>query len=252
MRDKGTGQEREGEQFLCLFHLSGVLSLRRPAGSGMDKTLLLFINREWTNPFMDRLMATMTSFDVWMPILLLAVLVLLWRGNFQVRSFVIVTLLTIALTDGLFTQFMKKLVNRPRPHQALAEVREVNLEKTKPAILGVWRPVQVSLSDPPEGPVVGRSFPSGHAMNNTIIATLAILFFGRFGALYILPAGLVCYSRIYCGSHWPSDVIVSIFLGIGFSLILASFANLVYQRLTSKWFPNFYRVQGSLYGVSQQ
>jgi len=197
-------------------------------------------------------MATVTSFDVWMPILLLAVLVLLWRGNFQVRSFVIVTLLTIALTDGLFTQFMKKLVNRPRPSQALAEVREVNLEKTKPAILGVWRPVQVSLSDPPEGPVVGRSFPSGHAMNNTIIATLAILFFGRFGALYILPAGMVCYSRIYCGSHWPSDVIVSIFLGIGFSLILASFANLVYQRLTSKWFPNFYRIQGSLYGVSQQ
>ena len=197
-------------------------------------------------------MATITSFDVWMPILLLAVLVLLWRGNFQVRSFVIVSLLTIALTDGLFTQFMKKLVNRPRPSQALAEVREVNLEKTKPAILGVWRPVQVSLSDPPEGPVVGRSFPSGHAMNNTIIATLAILFFGRFGALYILPAGMVCYSRIYCGSHWPSDVIVSIFLGIGFSLILASFANLVYQRLTSKWFPNFYRIQGSLYGVSQQ
>ena len=201
---------------------------------------------------MDRLMATITSFDVWMPILLLAVLVLLWRGNFQVRSFVIVSLLTIALTDGLFTQFMKKLVNRPRPSQALAEVREVNLEKTKPAILGVWRPVQVSLSDPPEGPVVGRSFPSGHAMNNTIIATLAILFFGRFGALYILPAGMVCYSRIYCGSHWPSDVIVSIVLGIGFSLILASIANVVYQRLTSKWFPNFYRVQRSLYGVSQQ
>ena len=88
-------------------------------------------------------------------------LVLLWRGNFQVRSFVVVTLLTIAFTDGVFTQFMKKLVNRPRPSQALAEVREVNLEKTKPAILGVWRPVQVSLSKPPEGPVIGRSFPSG-------------------------------------------------------------------------------------------
>ena len=54
--------------FFFLFHLSGVLSLRRPGGSGMDKTLLLIINREWTNPFMDRLMATFTSFDVWMPI----------------------------------------------------------------------------------------------------------------------------------------------------------------------------------------
>jgi undecaprenyl-diphosphatase len=214
----------------------------------MDKTLLLFINREWTDPFMDRLMASFTSFAVWMPLLLVAALVLLWRGNFRVRSFVVVTLLTIGFTDGVFTQLMKKLVNRPRPSQALAEVREVNLEKTKPAILGVWRPVQVAYSKPPEGSVVGRSFPSGHAMNNTVIATLAILFFGRVGALYILPAGIVAYSRIYCGSHWPSDVLVSIFLGIGFSLILASIANLLYQRFASQWFPNLYSSQRSLFG----
>src|ERR1700722_17216180 len=111
--------------FFACFIYQGVLSLRRAAGSGMDKTLLLFINREWTNPFMDRLMATFTSFDAWMPLLLFAVLVLLWRGNFRVRSFVIVTLLSVAFTDGIFTQFVKKLVNRPRPSQALAEVREV-------------------------------------------------------------------------------------------------------------------------------
>jgi undecaprenyl-diphosphatase len=216
----------------------------------MDKTLLLFINREWTNPFLDRLMAIFTNFDVWMPILVLAVLILLWRGKFKVRSFVIVTLLTLALTDGLFTQFMKKFVNRPRPSQALAEVREVSLEKTKPAILGVCRPIQVSLSEPPEGPVIGRSFPSGHAMNNTVIATLAILFFGRLGLLYAIPAALVAYSRIYCGSHWPSDVAVSIILGIGFSLLFASLANLIYQRLGSKWFPKFYQNRQSLFGAN--
>ena len=215
----------------------------------MDKTLLLIINREWTNPFMDRLMATFTSSDVWLPLLILGGLILLWRGNFQVRSFLLVTLMTIGFTDGVFNQFMKPLINRPRPSQALAEVREVNLEKTKPALLGVWRPVQVSLSKPPEGAVNGRSFPSGHAMNNTVIATMAILFFGRLGALYIIPAGIVSYSRIYCGSHWPSDVIVSIVLGIGFSLILASIANMVYQRLTSKWFPKFYRLHPSLFGT---
>lgn len=218
----------------------------------MDKTLLLFINREWTNPFLDKLMATFTSFDLWMPILLVTVLLLLWRGNFQVRSFVLVALLTIAFTDGVFTQVMKKVVNRPRPSQALAEVREVNLEKTRPAFLGVWRPVQVSLSNPPPGPVVGRSFPSGHAMNNTVIATLAILFFGRLGALYIIPAAIVSYSRIYCGSHWPSDVFVSIVLGIGFSLILASIADQIYQWLSSKWFPNFYRRQPSLFEPPRQ
>jgi undecaprenyl-diphosphatase len=89
-------------------------------------------------------------------------------------------------------------------------------------------------------------------MNNTVIATLAILFFGRLGALYILPAGIVSYSRIYCGSHWPSDVIVSIVLGIGFSLLLASIADLLYQRLASWLFPSLYRNHPSLFGARPQ
>jgi undecaprenyl-diphosphatase len=110
----------------------------------------------------------------------------------------------------------------------------------------------VSLSNPPRGPVIGRSFPSGHAMNNTVIATLAILFFGRLGALYIIPAAIVSYSRIYCGSHWPSDVFVSIVLGIGFGLILASIANHIYQWLAAKWFPKFYRRQPSLFDPPRQ
>jgi undecaprenyl-diphosphatase len=214
----------------------------------MDKTLLLFINREWTNPFLDWLMATFTNFDVWLPILGLATLLLLWRGNFRVRSFVIVTLITIGFTDGIFTQFAKKVINRPRPAQSLAEVREVSLQKKKPAILGIFLPVQVSLSRPPAGPVIGRSFPSGHAMNNTIIATLAILFFGRMGALYILPAAIVSYSRIYSGSHWPSDILVSILLAIGFSLIAATILNMLYERLAARWFPLFFQEHSSLFG----
>jgi undecaprenyl-diphosphatase len=214
----------------------------------MDKTLLLFINRELTNPFLDWLMATFTNFDVWLPILIIATLLLLWLGNFRVRSFVLVSLITIGFTGAIFTQFAKKLVNRPRPAQSLAEVREVSLQKKKPAILGVFSPVQVSLSQPPAGPVIGRSFPSGHAINNTIIATLAILFFGRIGALFIIPAAIVSYSRIYCGSHWPSDVFVSIVLAIGISLVAASILSMLYERVAARWFPLFYQRHPSLLG----
>jgi undecaprenyl-diphosphatase len=89
-------------------------------------------------------------------------------------------------------------------------------------------------------------------MNNTVIATLAVLFFGRLGALYIIPAGIISYSRIYCGSHWPSDVIVSIVLGIGFSLLIACIANFLYRRLAKRFFPRLYHSHPSLFGRRPQ
>jgi undecaprenyl-diphosphatase len=204
----------------------------------MDTLLLFLINKQWTNPVLDRLMAICSNFDLWRPVLLVCVVLLFWRGGFRWRSFLLATLITIALTDGIFTQITKIAVNRPRPIQALADVREVTLQKTHPTFLGLFQPVSVRLSPTPVGRIdVGRSFPSGHAMNNTIIATLAILFFRWWGALYIIPAALISYSRIYCGSHWPTDVIVSAVLAIGFAI--ASFVLLaaVYRKVAARWFP---------------
>jgi membrane-associated phospholipid phosphatase len=207
----------------------------------MDTLLLFLINKQWINPVLDQLMAICSNFDLWRPVLFVVVLLLFWRGRFRWRSFLIVTLITIAFTDGVFTQVTKIVVNRPRPLQALADVREVNLAKTYPAFLGLFQPVSVRLSPTPVGRIaVGRSFPSGHAMNNTVIATLAILFFRWWGALYIIPAALISYSRIYCGSHWPTDVIVSVVLAIGFALISFAFLSILYRKLAPRWFPRLY------------
>jgi undecaprenyl-diphosphatase len=209
----------------------------------MDKTLLLLINRDWTNPALDSLMATITNFSVWMPVLVLAGVLLLWKGGVRVRSFVVVTLLSVGLTDGLFTQVTKKWVHRPRPHEALAGVREVSLRHTHPAFVGVLQRPHVEYSPPPEeqSQVAGRSFPSGHAMNNAVIATTAALFFRRWGWLYAIPAALVAYSRVYCGLHWPSDVVVSAALGAVFAWLLAQLYGRLYQRLGPRWFPDWFR-----------
>jgi undecaprenyl-diphosphatase len=207
----------------------------------MDTLLLFLINKQWINPVLDRLMAICSNFDVWRPLLLVVVLLLFWRGGFRWRSFLVVALLTIACVDGIFTQLTKIAVNRPRPTQTLADVREVTLQKTRPAFVALFQPVRVSLSPSPVSRIqVGRSFPSGHAMNNTVIATLAILFFRWWGALYIIPAGLISYSRIYCGSHWPTDIIVSIFLAVGFALIFFVLLSLLYRKLVPRWFPRLY------------
>ena len=60
---------------------------------------------------------------------------------------------------------------------------------------------------------------------------LLTLFYRWRGALYFLPAVLVGYSRIYVGSHWPSDVLVSAALGAGLALVTMA----VFQAVVNRW-----------------
>ena len=212
----------------------------------MDNALLFLINRQWTNPVLDWIMAIFSNFNLWRPLLFILIPLLLWRGSFRWRSFILITLATLGIADGIFTQFTKKFVDRPRPAQALSGVREVALARANPEILAVFKVPEVALSPAPSESITGRSFPSGHAVNNALIATLAILFFGRWGALYILPAALVAYSRIYCGSHWPSDVLVSALAGIGFALTCYSLLSYLYRKVTARWFPRLHLLHPEL------
>src|SRR5260370_29662089 len=101
----------------------------------MDITLLFLINRQWTNPFLDWLMAVLTNFDLWRPLLFILIPLLLWRGGFRWRTFILATLVTLGIADGIFTQVTKRLVDRPRPIQALADVGEGALARTASTVL---------------------------------------------------------------------------------------------------------------------
>jgi len=212
----------------------------------MDTKLLFLINRQWINPFLDWLMAIMTNFDLWRPLLFILIPLFLWRGGFRWRAFLLTTLITLGVADGIFTEVTKRLVDRPRPMQVLADVREVALARTHPQVLAIFKAPDVVFSQPSTGEVIGRSFPSGHAVNNSVLATLAILFFGRLGALYLFPAALICYSRIYCGSHWPSDIFISVFAGVGFALTCYALLAYLYRKVTARWFPRFHSLHPKL------
>jgi undecaprenyl-diphosphatase len=178
----------------------------------MDQSLFFLVNNEWTSPGLDRLMAMLSSFDFWTPLLILGIVAILVAGRFKARAMLFVLLLVVGITDGVVGNGLKHWVNRPRPHQVQA-VRVVDLKKASPRFLAVFEPPAVKISKPEKGPIQGRSFPSNHTLDNFAAAAVLALFYRRRGWLYFLVAAAIGYSRIYTGAHWPSDVLASAFLG---------------------------------------
>jgi len=205
----------------------------------MDFTFFFLINREWTSPELDRLMAIFSSASLWMmPLIFMGVCALYW-GGFRVRMFVLISLVAIGLVDGVIGNLLKQKVRRLRPHQTEANVRIIDLNK--PAWKGIVRPLKEKISmGSTENDGTGRSFPSNHTLNTFVIATLATLAFPRLGWMAFVPAMLVGWSRIYTGSHWPTDVAASILIAIGIGLWLALIFEWVWKKAGSKLFPSVY------------
>ena len=210
----------------------------------MDQKLLFLINREWTSPALDRLMAVMSSAAFWMGPLVLAGLATLIWGGFKGRTFVILALVAFALTDGVVGRVLKRSVNRQRPHQTQVGVRMLDLEK--PAFTGIFRPLKDKLSLGTGRDKEGRSFPSNHASNTAAVALLAALFWRRLGWLAFIPALLVAYSRVYVGSHWPSDALAGVCIGCAVALFVLALAELIWRRWGVRRWPHIAHVHPSL------
>jgi len=164
----------------------------------MDQKLLFLINREWTNPAADRLMAVMSSAALWtVPLVILAAALLL-LGGFRERAFVVVALMAFVASDAVFGRSAKQAAGRLRPWQSESGVRQIEL--ARPAWKGIVAPLHEEISLGTERVENGRSFPSNHASNTATAAMVAAMFFRRRGWLAFVPALLVGYSRIYTGA----------------------------------------------------
>lgn len=216
----------------------------------LDQQLFPLINHEWARPSLDLLMAAMSSFDLWLPFLIVAALLTLWLAGSKARAFVLCALLSVAVSDGLVSNTLKKTVNRPRPSQSEAGVRVVALRKARPQILALAQPPLIKSSKLETTPMPGRSFPSSHIMNMFAAATTLACFYRRIGWLAFLPATLVAYSRVYVGSHWPSDAIISILLGIGVALLVLPGLESLWRRAGARLCPSVHSKYPSLFGTS--
>src|SRR5690606_11972302 len=99
-------------------------------------------------------------------------------------------ILAFAITDASAHQVLKSSIQRHRPSFTLPNVQ---LRTNAHA---------------------GYSFPSNHAANMFAVATVLGFFSSYWLPLFFFIAGIIAYSRVYVGVHFPLDVVVGAIYGI--------------------------------------
>jgi undecaprenyl-diphosphatase len=210
----------------------------------MGHSLFDSINQQWTSPALDLFMAGLSDGEIWRPFFVGIGIGVLVLGRFRARAFVICLVLALSIA-GQITSAFKSTVDRRRPKH-VDTVRMVQLQKAHPKFLTLFKKPIIRFSDESDRNRSGPSFPSGHVTSNTIIAVFLTLFYPRRGWLYWLVTAAIAYSRIYLGAHWPSDVIATVFLGIGESLLLLALFEFIWRIIGRKWLPGLFARHRSL------
>lgn len=164
----------------------------------LDRNLFLFLNglhQDWLDPIMIGLSNPFFSLPVYFLVFYFIKIKFGWKVTLWA---ILALILVVILCDGISYRIFKQGFERYRPCYNLEIGDQVYL---------------------PTGSCGGKfSFVSGHATNFFGLATFwGMLLMKR--VKMILPvlliwAGLIAYSRIYLGVHYPADIACGALLGI--------------------------------------
>ena len=78
------------------------------------------------------------------------------------------------------------------------------------------------------------SFPSGHTIASFEAAVVLLKYSKKMGIPALILAILVSFSRLYLYVHYPTDVLVSVVLGILFGILGNLIVNAIYKKFVYK------------------
>ena len=211
-----------------------------------DLWLLRKLNMDWTHPALDRLLPTMTDFGAWAPIITALIVAALIFGSARLRLLCLAIGLGVALGDSVVSNSLKHLTGRLRPHEAINGIVSRKLPSWKPRVLAIFQAPVIKASLPAKPGTRGRSFPSSHAVNVSCVAMVCWLIYGRRTWWVALLALLVAWSRIYCGDHWPSDVLFAIPTGLLCGWVAVFLTECLWNKFGGKFFRHTHAVMTSL------
>ena len=188
----------------------------------LDAALFRFINQSLSNPFFDWLMPIVSGNKLFVPAVIGAAALLIWKQRTKGALCVVFILLAVALGDPLIINSIKHAVGRPRPFVTLPET-----------ITLVGRTASFSL-------------PSAHAANMAAAAMVAFLFFRGSWCFMVPLAAAVAFSRVYNGVHYVSDVLLGATLGAGYAAVMVWALDRCWGWAGRKWFPLWWEQRPSL------
>ena len=178
----------------------------------LDKVLFVLIQHDSNHQFLDPVMLVLREPLTWVPFYAFMLYYSFRAGKQKAWAFIVLSVLTFAITDSLTAQVLKPLFGRLRPCH-------------DPGMQAVLR----ELVD------CGGlySMPSNHAANHFGLATFWYFSIrainGRKWSWLWLWAALICYAQVYVGKHYPFDVlvggIVGTLTGLGMSRLFVYWEN---------------------------
>ena len=172
----------------------------------LDGAFLLFLQESVRNPILNSIMIFITSLGdegvIW---IVATILLLIPKKTRKAGIMSAVALLGSLLINN---NIIKNIVQRPRPFVTFTDL-------------------EIIIPTPSE-----FSFPSGHTSSSFAAAAVFYRHLPKkLGLPSVILAGLIGFSRLYVGVHYPTDVIAGVIMGILLSYLAEFLVNFCAKKL---------------------